>query len=103
MKTDVVSVVMFNPQDSVADAARTLDKWMSAGEIDADFTACDTALLNRFFAEYLRAHTQGGTNTLQRNLAHLFAFLDEVYDHLMRLMQDTLDALAAERRLPLLG
>ena len=39
------------------------------------------SLLNRFFAEYLRAHTQGGTNTLQRNLAHLFAFLDEVYDH----------------------
>ncbi len=29
--------------------------------------------------------------------------LDEVYDHLMRLMQDTLDALAAERRLPVLG
>jgi integrase/recombinase XerD len=63
-----------------ADAARTLDKWMSASEIDSDFTACDTALLNRFFAEYLRAHTQGGTNTLQRNLAHLFAFLDETSD-----------------------
>jgi len=29
--------------------------------------------------------------------------LDEVYDRLMRLMQDTLDALAAERRLPVLG
>jgi 1-acyl-sn-glycerol-3-phosphate acyltransferase len=29
--------------------------------------------------------------------------LDEVYDHLVRLMQDTLDALAAERRLPILG
>jgi 1-acyl-sn-glycerol-3-phosphate acyltransferase len=29
--------------------------------------------------------------------------LDEVYDHLVRLMQDTLDALAAERRLPLIG
>jgi hypothetical protein len=28
--------------------------------------------------------------------------IDEVYDHLIRLMQDTLDALAAERRLPLL-
>ena len=28
---------------------------------------------------------------------------DEVYDHLMRLMQDTLDALAAERRFPVLG
>ncbi len=24
---------------------------------------------------------QGGTNTLQRNLSHLFGFLDEVYDH----------------------
>ncbi len=29
--------------------------------------------------------------------------LDDVYDHLIRLMQETLDALAAERRLPLLG
>src|SRR4051812_22965181 len=29
--------------------------------------------------------------------------LDEVYDHVVRLMQDTLDALAAERRLPVLG
>ncbi len=29
--------------------------------------------------------------------------VDEVYDHLMRLMQDTLHALAAERRCPVLG
>ncbi len=29
--------------------------------------------------------------------------VDEVYDHLIRLMQDTLDALAAERRLPVIG
>jgi 1-acyl-sn-glycerol-3-phosphate acyltransferase len=29
--------------------------------------------------------------------------LDEVYDHLIRVMQDTLDALAAERRFPVLG
>ncbi|GAC1581152.1 MAG: 1-acyl-sn-glycerol-3-phosphate acyltransferase [Candidatus Dormibacteria bacterium] len=29
--------------------------------------------------------------------------VDEVYDHLIRLMQDTLDALSAERRLPVLG
>jgi 1-acyl-sn-glycerol-3-phosphate acyltransferase len=29
--------------------------------------------------------------------------LDEVYDHVVRQMQDTLDALAAERRLPLIG
>jgi 1-acyl-sn-glycerol-3-phosphate acyltransferase len=29
--------------------------------------------------------------------------VDEIYDHLIRLMQDTLDSLAAERRLPLLG
>jgi len=29
--------------------------------------------------------------------------VDEVYDHLMRLMQDTLDALASERRLPVIG
>jgi 1-acyl-sn-glycerol-3-phosphate acyltransferase len=29
--------------------------------------------------------------------------VDDVYDHLMRLMQDALDALAAERRFPVLG
>jgi 1-acyl-sn-glycerol-3-phosphate acyltransferase len=29
--------------------------------------------------------------------------VDEVYDHLIRLMQDTLDSLAAERRLPVIG
>jgi hypothetical protein len=29
--------------------------------------------------------------------------IDEIYDHLIRLMQDTLDALAAERRFPVLG
>src|SRR5437588_6163831 len=29
--------------------------------------------------------------------------LDEAYDHLLRVMQDALDALAAERRLPVLG
>ncbi len=29
--------------------------------------------------------------------------VDEVYDHVTRLMQDTLDALASERRLPILG
>jgi hypothetical protein len=29
--------------------------------------------------------------------------VDEIYAHLLRLMQDTLDALAAERRMPLLG
>jgi 1-acyl-sn-glycerol-3-phosphate acyltransferase len=29
--------------------------------------------------------------------------IDDVYDHIIRLMQETLDALAAERRLPVLG
>jgi 1-acyl-sn-glycerol-3-phosphate acyltransferase len=29
--------------------------------------------------------------------------VDEIYDHLIRMMQDTLDALASERRLPVLG
>ena len=31
------------------------------------------------------------------------ADVDEVYDHLVRLMQETLDALAAERRFPVIG
>jgi len=54
---------------------------MTASGVDGDFTACDTTLLNRFFADYLKEHTQGGANTLQRNLAHLFEWLDQAYDH----------------------
>ncbi len=64
-----------------ADAARSLGRWMSASAVDGDFTACDTAMLNRFFAEYLKDHTQGGTNTLQRNLAHLFEWLEDACGH----------------------
>jgi len=29
--------------------------------------------------------------------------VDEIYDHLIRLMQDALDAMAAERRFPVIG
>ena len=29
--------------------------------------------------------------------------IDEIYDHLIRTMQETLDALASERRLPVIG
>jgi integrase/recombinase XerD len=54
-----------------ADAAIALDAWMTAEKIGGDFTACDTAMLNRFFAAYFAAHGQGGTNTKQRNLRHL--------------------------------
>jgi hypothetical protein len=30
---------------------------MTAEKMDADFTACDTDMLNRFFAAYLKTHT----------------------------------------------
>jgi hypothetical protein len=33
-----------------AKAARALDAWMTGQEVDGDFTACDTRLLNRFSA-----------------------------------------------------
>ena len=36
--------------------ARNLDAWMAAREIDEGFTACDTALLNRYFREYYLEH-----------------------------------------------
>jgi hypothetical protein len=63
------------------DAAKVLNRWMTEQKVDGDFTACDPVMLNKFFADYLKTYTQGGTNTLQRNLAHLFAWLDQVYDH----------------------
>jgi hypothetical protein len=64
-----------------AKAARALDPWMTDHDVDGDFTACDTALLNRFFRDYHDAHTRGGTNTKQRNLRHLFTWLEAEYDH----------------------
>jgi site-specific recombinase XerD len=62
-------------------AARALDAWMTTSEMDGDFTVCDTGLLNRFFRDYHAAHGQGGTNTKQRNLRHLFTWLEAEYDH----------------------
>ena len=50
-------------------------------DIDGDFTACSVDVLNRFFAAYRNAHSQGGTNTRQRNLHHLFKWLALRYDH----------------------
>jgi hypothetical protein len=64
-----------------AKAARALDAWMTEKKINGDFTACDTALLNGFFRDYHAAHTRGGTNTKQRNLRHLFTWLEADYDH----------------------
>src|SRR5215471_12831101 len=62
-------------------AAAILDAWMTATGLETDFTGCDTATLNRFFAGYLTAHSQGGTNTKQRNLRHLFTWLEQAYGH----------------------
>jgi hypothetical protein len=64
-----------------AKAAHVLDAWMTKRKIDGDFTACDTSLLNRFFRDYHDAHTRGGTSTKQRNLRHLFTWLEANYDH----------------------
>ena len=63
------------------DAAIALDAWMARTGLEADFTGCDTAVLNRFFADYLAAHGQSGTNTKQRNLRHLFSWLQKAYGH----------------------
>jgi len=67
--------------EGYAETARVLDRWMTEQDIDADFTACDVALLNQFFAGYLTTHSQGGTNTRQRNLHHLFKWLAKTRGH----------------------
>jgi site-specific recombinase XerD len=63
------------------ETARALDRWMAKQEIDGDFTACSTEVLNKFFTAYSGSHTQGGTNTRQRNLHHLFSWLAKKYGH----------------------
>jgi hypothetical protein len=64
-----------------AEPARALDRWMTEQEIDGDFTACDVAVLNTFFSQYRAEHGQGGTNTRQRNLHHIFKWLALRYGH----------------------
>jgi integrase/recombinase XerD len=61
--------------------AKSLDAWMSAQDIDGDFTVLDTAMLNRYFREYYDTHGQGGTHTLQRNLLQLFNYLQREHGH----------------------
>lgn len=56
--------------------ARNLDAWLTASGSDADFTALDTSVLNRYFRQYYDRHGQGGTHTLQRNLLQLFRYLE---------------------------
>ena len=63
------------------ETARALDPWMAEEDIDGDFTACSVEVLNRFFAAHRNAHSQGGTNTRQRNLHHLFKWLAVRYGH----------------------
>jgi hypothetical protein len=63
------------------DAARPLDRWMTEHDLDGDFTSCDTGLLNRFFTSWVTAHGQIGLNTRQRNLRHLFTWLEEAYGY----------------------
>ena len=64
-----------------AETARALDLWMAGEDIDGDFTACSVDVLNSFFTAYRNSHSQGGTNTRQRNLHHLFKWLALRYDH----------------------
>jgi integrase/recombinase XerD len=64
-----------------SDAAIALSAWMGKQKIEQDFTGCDTAVLNRFFRWYYDTYGQSGTNTKQRNLRHLFSWLETVYGH----------------------
>jgi integrase/recombinase XerD len=54
-----------------SNAALALSTWMDQVGLEVDFTGCDTAVLNRFFRSFYETHSQGGTNTKQRNLRHL--------------------------------
>ena len=73
----------FQPETISAyrDAAVALSAWMTSAGLEADFAGCDTAVLNRFFRWYRDSHSQGGVNTKQRNLRHLFTWLSAEYGH----------------------
>jgi site-specific recombinase XerD len=62
-------------------AAIALSAWMEEVDLEVDFTGCDTAVLNRFFRAFNESHSQGGTNTKQRNLRHLFTWPEGAHGH----------------------
>lgn len=71
-----------------ADAVVALDGWMTRKKLAGDFTTVDAAMLNDFFRWYWTTYDRpqgngytGGTNTKQRNLRHLFTWLEAEYDH----------------------
>jgi hypothetical protein len=45
--------------DAYLTPARNLDKWLAARGVEDDFTAADTALLNKYFPEYYLERGQG--------------------------------------------
>ena len=64
-----------------AKAARALDAWMTSRNSTGTSPPATRGLLNRFFRDYNAGHTRGGTTTKQRNLRHLFTWLEAGYDH----------------------
>ncbi len=62
-------------------AALALSAWLDEVDIEVDFTGCDTVVLNRFFRAFYDSRSQGGTNTKQRNLRHLFTWLEGTHGH----------------------
>jgi site-specific recombinase XerD len=63
------------------EAGAALSAWMTKTRLEVDFTGIDTKALNRFFRWYYDNHGQGETNTEQRNLRHLFTWLEAEYDN----------------------
>ncbi|NUV61939.1 tyrosine-type recombinase/integrase [Streptomyces sp. CAI-85] len=66
---------------SYVEAVRALDQWMSREGVEGDFLSVGTDTLNLFFRAYFQAHSQGGTNSTQRNLRPFFMWLEEEHDH----------------------
>jgi len=46
-----------------------------------DFTVADTDMLNRFLRDCFRQPGQGGTHSQQRNMRHLFTYLQREIGH----------------------
>lgn len=70
-----------------ADAVVSLDAWMAQTGREGDFLSVEVADLNSYFRWYWTTYDKpqgngytGGTNTKQRNLRHLFTWLEEEYE-----------------------
>lgn len=80
---------------------RALSKWLEDNGFEGDLTpACDPAVLNEFFADYLASHDVNGAAFLYRNIRNLFRWLEQEIGAPNPYKTESLDTYTAKEHKP---